>query len=247
MTDTPKTAEQVVTDAIKTNWTTYCSGESGTMPTEAEDAAAVVAALRSAGLLRTPGEPSVEATQKQAKRNQDFAISDEQMLRDLVEMLRHDAGDYAREVSGIPMSHELSWGPRDVRAWRAAAAIEALLSLKRGAPSNEQIERAARVLNEQGWTCSEGNDEPGRYDACSDCKRVCDEVARVMLTAAGVSPQPVIDEAALHDSVDDALSNFNGDRIEHLEQGGTDPGTRPEAITRHLIENRTAWLKGGAR
>ena len=33
----------------------------------------------------------------------------------------------------------------------------------------------ARALNEAGWTCFEGAHEPGNYDSCADCRRVCNE------------------------------------------------------------------------
>lgn len=46
------------------------------------------------------------------------------------------------------------------------------------------VERAARAINDGGYTCAEGGDSPGRYDECPDCKRVCDDLARSALAAA---------------------------------------------------------------
>lgn len=45
---------------------------------------------------------------------------------ELIDGLRHDSGDYAKQVQGIPMSHELSWDESNVRAWEAAEQIESL-------------------------------------------------------------------------------------------------------------------------
>lgn len=50
--------------------------------------------------------------------------------------------------------------------------------------ADPRIEAAARALNVGGWTCQEGSDEPGNYDACADCKRYCDEHATAALAAA---------------------------------------------------------------
>ena len=55
-------------------------------------------------------------------------------------------------------------------------AIEALLS-------DETVERVARAFNAEGWTC-ESVDGPELYDDCAACRRVCDLMARVALTAA---------------------------------------------------------------
>jgi len=41
----------------------------------------------------------------------------------LIESLRADAGDYAKYKQGIPMSHDLEWDARNVRAWEAAEAL----------------------------------------------------------------------------------------------------------------------------
>lgn len=56
--------------------------------------------------------------------------------RALIEALRDDAGDYAVHMRGAPMSHELSWDARDVRAWRAADALEAAAGVAPQAPSD---------------------------------------------------------------------------------------------------------------
>ena len=37
------------------------------------------------------------------------------------------------------------------------------------------LEELAKALNEAGWTCFEGAHEPGNYDSCADCRRVCNE------------------------------------------------------------------------
>ena len=45
-------------------------------------------------------------------------------IKELIAALRRDAGDYAKVAQNIPVSHELSWSARDVRAWAAADALE---------------------------------------------------------------------------------------------------------------------------
>ena len=59
----------------------------------------------------------------------------------------------------------------------AAWQREALLS-------DETVERAARVLNRDGWTCMDRTHEPGHYDDCSYCRGVGLALARTALTAA---------------------------------------------------------------
>lgn len=50
--------------------------------------------------------------------------------------------------------------------------------------NQEQIETAARALNHAGWTCCGGfGCEPGIYDECEDCRRVCNETARAVIAA----------------------------------------------------------------
>lgn len=49
--------------------------------------------------------------------------------------------------------------------------------------TDEAAERVGRALNREGWTCYEGTHEPGQYDTCTDCKRVCDDHARAAITA----------------------------------------------------------------
>lgn len=55
---------------------------------------------------------------------------------------------------------------------------------RKGEVTDEMVERAARNINLNGWTCYGGTDEPGRYDECEDCRRVCNELARDVLEAA---------------------------------------------------------------
>lgn len=50
--------------------------------------------------------------------------------------------------------------------------------------TEEEIAAAARTLNRNGWTCNEGQDEPGRYDECEDCRHICLRLARAALEAA---------------------------------------------------------------
>lgn len=50
--------------------------------------------------------------------------------------------------------------------------------------TDPRIEAAAKALNAAGWTCYEGNDEPGNYGTCEDCTRHCDELATTALAAA---------------------------------------------------------------
>ncbi|UOE45921.1 hypothetical protein [Agromyces larvae] len=59
------------------------------------------------------------------------------------------------------------------RSWQASRPV-----------TDAEVEAAARALNVEGWTCNGGEDEPGNYDSCPDCKRVCDPLARVALEAA---------------------------------------------------------------
>lgn len=41
----------------------------------------------------------------------------------IIEGLRHDAGDYAFVAQGIPKSHDLSWDAGNFRAWEAAESL----------------------------------------------------------------------------------------------------------------------------
>lgn len=59
----------------------------------------------------------------------------------------------------------------------AAWQQEALLS-------DEAVERVSRALNSDGWTCSDGEHEPGHYDDCYHCRGFCLRMARTVLTAA---------------------------------------------------------------
>lgn len=63
-------------------------------------------------------------------------------------------------------------------AYRAGAARQRILLR-----TDEAVERVGRALNREGWTCYEGSHEPGQYDTCDDCKRVCDDHARAAITA----------------------------------------------------------------
>ena len=49
---------------------------------------------------------------------------------------------------------------------------------------DETIERVAQVLNTVGWTCADGAHEPGQLDTCTDCRRICHELARSAISAA---------------------------------------------------------------
>lgn len=64
-------------------------------------------------------------------------------LTDLIAGLRRDAGDYAKDVQGVPMSHELVWDARNVRAWDAAEALERQAAQE---PTDEQVEAAAEAI-----------------------------------------------------------------------------------------------------
>lgn len=52
------------------------------------------------------------------------------------------------------------------------------------------VERAARALNVEGWTCYGGAHEPEHYDDCDECHRVCNQAARAALDAVGASAAP---------------------------------------------------------
>lgn len=51
-------------------------------------------------------------------------------------------------------------------------------------PPVAELEAAARVLNTAGWTCHSGYHEPEQFDECSECRRVCTDIARAALVAA---------------------------------------------------------------
>lgn len=51
-------------------------------------------------------------------------------------------------------------------------------------PSDAERMAAARAINLAGWTCYGGADEPGQFDTCEDCQRVCLVVADAALLAA---------------------------------------------------------------
>ena len=65
MTTDDRTNEAIAEEAIKMSWRNYNSDESGTMPTEAEDAKAAVTALEAAG--RLAGEPTDEQVEAAAR------------------------------------------------------------------------------------------------------------------------------------------------------------------------------------
>lgn len=56
--------------------------------------------------------------------------------------------------------------------------------LEQQEPTDAEVRALGRGLNEAGWTCHEGGDNPGFYDECEDCRRVCDDLARAALSAA---------------------------------------------------------------
>lgn len=77
-------------------------------------------------------------------------VSYERLIRHLIAQLRQDAGDYAKVAQGIPMSHDLSWDARDVRAWDAATALEALLSSAAGLLWGDSQSASANPLATSG-------------------------------------------------------------------------------------------------
>lgn len=52
------------------------------------------------------------------------------------------------------------------------------------APTDAEVEAAARALNLRGWTCFWGAHEPGEFDQCEQCQSECRSLARAALTAA---------------------------------------------------------------
>lgn len=75
-----------------------------------------------------------------------------------------------------------------------------------------RIEAAAKALNTAGWTCREGNDEPGSYGTCEDCTRHCDELAAAAVAAA--------DKAATITTVEE-LDALPDDSIVRTAEGRT--------------------------
>ena len=73
--------------------------------------------------------------------------------------------------------------------YKAAAGVETIVEQyerERVAqpPTDAEVEAAAQVLNSEGWTCHGGGHEPGNYDNCLNCRRVCQQTARAALEAA---------------------------------------------------------------
>lgn len=77
----------------------------------------------------------------------------------------------------------------------------------------------ARAVNQAGWTCEGGSDEPGQYDECEDCKRVCDTFADVLMPLVKRARAEALREAQSLIAADGFFCPSLDDRI---EQGETD-------------------------
>jgi len=75
----------------------------------------------------------------------------------------------------------ITWGMRAARQFWDAFAQGAMWQRMRML-DRDTITRAARALNEAGWT--DGWCEPEEYDTCDDCRNSLDQAARAALTAA---------------------------------------------------------------
>lgn len=50
--------------------------------------------------------------------------------------------------------------------------------------TEEKVKKGGVAANDVGWTCYGGAHEPGSYHECPECKKVSDQLARCVLTAA---------------------------------------------------------------
>lgn len=153
----------------------------------------------------------------------------ERLIRHLVAQLRQDAGDYAKVAQGVPMSHELSWDARDVRAWDAATALEALLTRDAGllvdAPTEEQVE-PGRLLD-----IFEDHYLVNRDDPEFDMRALLNGL--VAVAAAGVAPQepslvasaPTVGDDGGHGGDDDRGGREDGPEDEGCSHQATVAGT----------------------
>lgn len=86
------------------------------------------------------------------------------------------------QVSGKYTLDDLRSGKRD--AFIAGAGWQRGQHL-----TDETVDRAARALNKDGWTCMGGWHEPGEYDECDYCREICRSMARTALTVAIGDPE----------------------------------------------------------
>ena len=86
------------------------------------------------------------------------------------------------EASGASMAQESYYAEQVAEFERGLARIKAE-ALREALLSDTTITMAGRALNLEGWVCPMVC-EPGQYDECEDCERVCDHMARTALTAA---------------------------------------------------------------
>ncbi len=121
---------------------------------------------------------------------------------------------------------------RDLAARNAVERLRAHGLLSEGTPSEEQIEKAARAFfreyhGEDIW-------HDLRDDGELDTRSRALAATRVALTAAGVAPQPVIDESALAEVIGKVTDLWDEplDEVHDIPQ-----------IARAVA----AWLKDGAK
>lgn len=198
MTDSPtKTVEQIAADAMNELW----GGETvdgSKWSADSHEAATIATAFRDAGLL-VSGERERLALMRvwraigNAGNPDDFKTSVRDTMWDqLVELLEQ----YATQGTRLHRENE------QLRA--ELAGVESRAS---GAPSEEQIEQAARAMHE---TKNPWVDAYGDWGAAGfEIKEAFRESARAALTNAGVgSPVPVQVDETLKDRVEDTLAYY---------------------------------------
>ncbi|MGK0740455.1 hypothetical protein ACSHWG_01000 [Leucobacter sp. Z1108] len=197
MTTDNRTNEAIAEEAIKMSWRNYNSDESGTMPTEAEDAKAAVTALEAAG--RLAGEPTGEQVEAAAK-----------IIRRASLETTADPGDFWSDCY-----------ESERERWRNAARA-ALVAAQGAAPQAECSERPGGRPCESGkpehkthWSnrpkttdachCTPYSEDRGGgyFELMLDPEPDCPEHGEMI--AAQVQPSSGVDEDALVQRVYDEL------------------------------------------
>lgn len=92
----------------------------------------------------------------------------------------HDGGLFVQEHNAELIAH----APQDLAD--LLAEVERLRGVlaKAREVTEEKVEKGGVAANDVGWTCYGGAHEPGSYHECPECKKVSDQLARCVLTAA---------------------------------------------------------------